>query len=240
MSYFSNNFTAILVKDIITELRAKQLLPTMIVLAMLIIWIMRIVAEAASINPAAAAPAALWIALLFAGLLAQERSFEAETRQDCIAALLLAPVDPGTIYFAKFCVNLIMLGIFEIVIVPLLLFVFDVAPAGRWIELITVLVLGNIAISAIGTLFSAIVQLSRSPGPLLSILVFAILMPLIIPAASAILLLFADATEKLPAGGTVTFVGNFKTAVGYMLSFDALFTVVSWLLFPFVVRDWHS
>jgi len=209
----------------------------MIVLGMLIIAIMRIIVEAASIEPCAAAPAVLWIALLFAGLLAQERSFECESRQDCIAALLLAPVDTGTIYIAKLCVNFVMLCIFEIVIVPLILFVFHTGISGRWMELIIVILLGNIGISGIGTLFSAIVQLCRARGALLSILVFAILLPMMIPATWALLLLFAPNLVQAKAGAVS---GNFKTLVGYMLAFDALFTVMCWLLFPFIVRDWES
>jgi len=238
VSYFYHNIRAIFVKDIVTELRARQLLPTMIVLGMLIIWIMRLVAQAASIEPRATAPAVLWIAFLFAGILAQQRSFECESSEHCIDALLLAPLDPGTIYIAKLCVNIVMLCIFEIVIVPLVLFVFDVSISGRWLQLLIVILLGNIGISGIGTLFSAIVQLSPARGSLLSILVFAILMPMMIPAASAMLLLFGAVPGEIPAD--VTFVGNFKTAVGYILAFDALFTVVCWLLFPFVVRDWES
>ncbi len=42
--------------------------------------------------------AALWIAFLFSGLLAQERSFSAEQQNGCMDGLLLAPIDPDTVY----------------------------------------------------------------------------------------------------------------------------------------------
>ena len=120
----------------------------MIVLGMLIVWIMRIVSESVSAGSAVMAPAVLWIALLFSGLLTQERSFAVEQHADCMSGLLLAPVDPETIYIAKLLVNIIMLCIFEIVIVPVVFLSFEVSIGGRWGEFITVLLLGNIGISS--------------------------------------------------------------------------------------------
>ena len=234
MNYFLLNFKAIFVKDIVTELRAKQVLPTMIVLGMLIVWILRIVSEAASIDDAVMGSAALWIAFLFAGLLAQERSFAIEQQQNCIDALLLAPVDVGTIFLSKMFVNVVMLCIFEIILVPVVLLSFQLGVPERWPALIGVLLLGNIGISSIGTLFSATVQFSSS---LLSIIVLVVLMPMMIPATFALLLLFGAVPEELAGTGALAFVGNFNTAVGYLVAFDAVFTVASWLLFGFVVQE---
>jgi heme exporter protein B len=234
LNYFWLNFKAIFVKDIVTELRAKQVLPTMIVLGMLIVWILRIVSEAASIGDAVMASAALWIAFLFAGLLAQERSFAIEQQQNCIDALLLAPVDVGTIFLSKMFVNVVMLCIFEIILVPVVLLSFQLSVPERWPALIGVLLLGNIGISSIGTLFSATVQFSSS---LLSIIVLVVLMPMMIPATFALLLLFGAVPEELAGTGALAFVGDFNTAVGYLVAFDAIFTVASWLLFGFVVQE---
>mgnify|MGYP001585887332 CR=1 FL=1 len=179
MNCFWLGFKAIFVKDIVTELRAKQVLPTMIVLGMLIVWILRIACEAAPASTAIIGPAALWIAFLFSGILAQERSFAAEQHQDCIYGLLLAPVDVGTIFLAKLLVSVVILCIFEIIIVPVVLLFFRLNPSNRLFDLILVLLLGNIGISAIGTLFSAVVHFS---GSLLSIVVLVVLLPMMIPA----------------------------------------------------------
>lgn len=234
MNYFLLSFKAILVKDIVTELRAKQFLPTMIVLGMLIVWILRIVSEAASIQASIMGPAALWIAFLFAGLLLQERSFVTEQQQDCIYGLLMAPVDVGTIFLSKLFVNVVMLCIFEIIIVPVVLISFHLSLPDKWPALIAVLLLGNIGISSIGTLFSAIVQFSSS---LLSIIVLVVLMPMMIPATFALLFVFGSIPEELAGTGALAFVGDFKTAVGYMAAFDAVFTAACWLLFGFVVQE---
>jgi predicted metal-binding membrane protein len=71
----------------------------------------------------------------------------------------------------------------------------------------------------------------------LSIIVLVVLMPMMIPATFALLLLFGAVPEELAGTGALAFVGNFNTAVGYLVAFDAVFTVASWLLFGFVVQE---
>jgi heme exporter protein B len=237
LSRFRDSLWAIFAKDIVAEFRSRQVLPTMIVLGMLIVWVMRIVSEAAFLSTRIMAPAVLWIAFLFSGLLAQERSFATEEQEDCIAGLLLAPIDVGTIYLAKLLVNILMLCVFEIIIVPVVLLAFGLSLPDRWMALMAVLFLGNVGISSVGTLFSAMVQLSRVRGALLSILVLVILLPMMIPATFALLLLFGAIPQELAGSGALAMVGNFGTAVGYMIAFDILFTGACWLLFGFVVAE---
>jgi heme exporter protein B len=236
MRYFWLSLKAIFIKDIVTELRAKQVLPTMIVLGMLIVWVLRMASEAVMQSEDVIGPVALWIAFLFAGLMAQERSFATEQQQDCIYALLLAPVDEGTIYLAKLFVNIVLLSIFEIIIVPVVIVAFRLN-INNWPALIGVLLLGNIAISSVGTLFSAIVQLSRARGALLSILVLVILMPMMIPATFALLLVFGAIPPEMAGTGALAFVGTLGSAVGYMIVFDAVFVVACWLLFGFAIKE---
>lgn len=239
MKDFWLGLRAIVIKDIVVELRARQVLPTMIVLGMLIVFILRMASEPSSAS--ASAPvmgaAALWIAFLFSGLLAQERSFAAEQQNGCIDGLLLAPLDPGTIYLAKLLANVVMLSIFELIVVPIGLISFDLHVGGRWPQLLAVLLLGNLGISSVGTLFSAAVQLTRTRGSLLSIVVLVILMPMLIPASFALLVLFGAMPDEVGGTGSLAFVGSFQAALGYLLAFDAVFVVACWLLFGVVIQE---
>ena len=237
MRYFWTSLRAVFMKDIVTELRARQVLPTMIVLGMLIVWVLRIACEAAAGSTAVIGPVAFWIAFLFSGLLAQERSFATEQQNDCIYGLLLAPIDAGTIYLAKLLVNVVMLCIFEVIIVPIVIVAFGLHVGGEWPSLVGVLILGNIGISSVGTLFSAIVQLCRTRGSLLSILVLVVLAPMMVPATFALLLKFGAIAGELEGTGALAFVGTFKMAVGYMVAFDAVFVAASWLLFGFAIKE---
>jgi heme exporter protein B len=229
---------AILIKDIVVELRARQVLPTMVVLGMLIVFILRMASQAATnIGAPVMGTAALWIAFLFSGLLAQERSFAAEQQNACMDGLLLAPLDAGTIYLAKLLANVVMLTIFEAIIVPVVLISFNLHVGADGWRLIAVLLLGNLGISSVGTLFSAAVQATRTRGSLLSIVVLVILMPMMIPASFALLVLFGAMQEGTIGSGSFAFVGSLQAALGYMLAFDAVFVVASWLLFGVVVEE---
>ena len=209
----------------------------MIVLGMLIVWVLRLVSEVGSVNTNVMGPAALWIAFLFSALLAQERAFAAEQHQDCINGLLLAPVDPGAIYLAKLLINITLLCVFEIIVVPIVILAFKLSVTGGIDKLIAILMLGNIGISSVGTLFSAMVHISRIRGSLLSILVLTVLMPLMIPATFALLLCFGAIPPELIGISALAMVGNFKTAVGYLAGFDLIFVTAAWLLFGFVVQE---
>ena len=238
MNYFLLSLKAVLKKDIVAEFRSRQVLPTMLVLGMLIIWVFRIASETVSVNMTVIGSIALWVAFLFAGLLAQERSFSSEVHQDCMDALLLAPIDDGTIYIAKLLVNIVMLMVFEAFIVPGVMISFGLKLSGGSVfSLATVLMLGNIGISSIGTLFAAIVQLTHTRGSLLSILVLTILMPMMIPATLALLILFGAVPAELIGTGALAFVGDLNSAITYMAVFDAVFVVACWLLFGFAIKE---
>lgn len=237
MRFFWSTLSAIFVKDIVTELRSRQVLPTMIVLGMLIVWVLRMASEAILTSKAVMGPVALWISFLFSGLLVQERSFAAEQQHDCIYGLLLAPIDQGTIYLSKLLANTAMLCIFEIIIVPVVLVAFRLGPDTRWPALAGVLLLGNIGISSVGTLFSAVVRVSRARSSLLSVLVLVVLMPMMIPATFALLTVFGAVPETLQGTGALSFIGSFNAAVGYMIVFDAVFVVACWLLFGFAIKE---
>ncbi|MFH1615325.1 MAG: heme exporter protein CcmB [Planctomycetota bacterium] len=237
MKYSHNAFISILSKDVFVEMRTKQTLPLMVVLAMLIVWILRIICEAASLDAVAVGSAVLLICLLFCGLLVQERSFALEKQDNCISGLLLAPLDVGTIYLAKLAANVIILCIFEIIAVPLILITFHITVADGWLYFLLLLLLVNAAISAVGTLFSAMVQLGDIRTAVLSVLVLTTLMPLMIPAAFVLLVLFGLIPENLGGSAALALAGNLKTATALIIAFDVIYISASWLLFGFVVRE---
>ena len=134
-------------------------------------------------------------------------------------------------------VNIVMLCIFEIILVPIVIIAFSLKVGDNWLPLAGVLLLGNIGISSVGTSFSAIVQLCRTRGALLSILVLVILTPMMVPATFCLLLMFKAIPPELVGTGALSFVGSFKAAVGYMIAFDAIFVVACWLLFGFAIKE---
>jgi heme exporter protein B len=232
-----NTIRALFIKDLLTELRAKQLLAVQICLGILIAWIFRTAAPAVSADISVMAGAVLLVAILFSGILACDKSFAVEYENDCISSLILAPVDAGDIYIAKLLVNVAILCIFEIVAVPVVFVLFKVNIADRWLQLIVVLLLGNIGICSVGTLLGCVVHQTKAASSLLSILVMAVLMPMMIPSVVALTTLLAPAGDQPAAAWAFGIAADFRSAVGYIAAFDAIFVTVCWRLFELVIGE---
>ncbi|MBN2457016.1 MAG: heme exporter protein CcmB [Sedimentisphaerales bacterium] len=236
MNSFCHSVRTILAKDLLTELRAKQVLPTMVILGVLIAWIFRIVAEPVAVSSSATAAAVLLLATLFSTILSSERIFAIEQNNSCISALLVSPVEPGDIYIAKTLASIVMLSIFDAFVVPAVLILFNINIIDRLSEFIIALLLLNIGISAVATFFACLVQQTKGSNLLLSILVMVTLCPIMVPATFALLAVLETANHT----GNMEFLHttiSFKTAVGFIAAFDIIFVTICWLLFGIVLTE---
>src|SRR5512135_480272 len=116
---------ALLRKDLQIEFRTKETLAALLLLGLLTLVVLSFAFNPASELRAEAAPGALWVAVIFAGVLGLNRSFLAERDNDCMQGLLLCPVDRGTIYLAKAAGNFIFMMVAQLVIVPIFIFFFN-------------------------------------------------------------------------------------------------------------------
>jgi len=98
----------------------------------------------------------LWLATFFAGMLTMDRTFAAEREDGCWHALRLYPTSLTTIYFAKLALNIITLAVMQSVLIILLVIIAGLLLANHPWMMLSVAALGNIGISAVGTLFSAL------------------------------------------------------------------------------------
>lgn len=232
MSGFAHTIRAVFVKDLLVELRGRQLLATTIMLGVLVAWIFRLATGGASGDTWLTAAPVTLIAVLFAAILTGEKASAVEQQNDCVSALLLAPVDAGDIYLAKLLVGVVVLCIFEAVTVPVIVVLFKVSIGSGWKRLILVLMLCNLGMSSLGVLLGCLVQPARAAGSLLSVLVMAALCPMMMPAISALSFLFGAGAVTSSSLGAVD---GFNAAVGYIAAFDAIFVTVCWLLSGFVI-----
>mgnify|MGYP001828065861 FL=1 len=102
MSYL-RKVLAIVWKDIVAELRTKEMFSAMFVFAVLVIVIFTFAFDlrVSGDRVRQVAPGALWVAFAFAGILGLNRAFVAEKDRGCLEGLLLAPVDHNAIYFGN-------------------------------------------------------------------------------------------------------------------------------------------
>ncbi|MBI2874257.1 MAG: heme exporter protein CcmB [Firmicutes bacterium] len=171
-------------------------------------------------------PGLLWLVLYFAGFLGIYRSFHAEVRDQVLAGLLLAPVDPAAVFYGKLLANLTFLALAEAVAVPFLFVFFGYHPSGSasLLPLVGVLALGTLAFAAAATFVAAVAAGTRAGEVLVPVLLF----PLLIPAALASIA--ATRGVLIPGGADVTLW------VRMLLAYTAVFLVLPWLLFEHLME----
>src|SRR5918996_5105468 len=129
-------------------------------------------------------PGALWIALLFAGVLGFARWFAQEERNAALQGLLLTPVDRGVIFAGKWLGATLFLLALEALLVPVTLTMYGLAPersAWGWLGLLLVVVTAGYAV--LGTFFAAVAARTTAGELLLPVLLFPLSVPLVLAGA---------------------------------------------------------
>jgi heme exporter protein B len=211
-------------KDLRIESRSRQTLGLVTVLGILIIVVLGLGLGAQNNVSGFSATAVLWVAYLFSGVLAFEKTMGVERNDSALAALLMAPVDRGVIYAAKLCGNLLLMLAVAAVITPagILLFGFDLTPAP--LTFAGVMALSIVGFAAVGTLFAAVSSSTRLQGGLLAMMVFPVALPLVIASTQMMLRTFRDGITPGAAG------------IGVLVAFDLIFLAVSWVVFEWVLE----
>ena len=169
------------------------------------------------------APGVLWVAIIFASLLALGRSFSREVERGSMDGLLASPIDPGALYLAKVAANVILLLALEAVIIPLATLLFNLQLFQP--TLLLTLLLGNIGIASVGTILAAISARSRAREALLPIMLLPLLVPVIIAAVRATAL----AIDRGPWD-------DVQPWLAILAAYDLVFLFVSSLLFYVTVE----
>ena len=217
---------AILWKDLLIELRTKETLASLLLLGLLTLVVLSFAFDPTSPLREAAAPGVLWVALIFAGTLGMNRSLLREREHDCLHGLLLAPLDRGTIYFAKTAANFLFMVAAQVVLLPLFVFFFNLPLLNTVLMLTPVLLLGLLGFAAVGTLFAAVSLRTRAREVMLPLLM--------LPLAAPLFLAGIGASAQLLAGQPFAAVAHW---LRLLAAFDVVFLVVGWLGFEYVVEE---
>lgn len=215
----------ILRKDLRIEWRTKESLSSFVVLGVLFLVVFTVAHDPTPSEAQALAPAVLWTAFVFTGILGIQRGFLLEREHDCLAGLLTAPVDPAAIYAGKLAANLVLLGALQAVVVPLVGLLLHVELGAVLPGLVVVLFVGTVGFAALATLFAAVAVRVRAREVMLPLLLLPLLVPVLIGGVKA--------TAAVLAGG----LAGARDALGVLVAFDVIFATAGWLLFPYVVRD---
>jgi heme exporter protein B len=173
----------VLKKDFAIEVKSFEIFSTTLFFTVtcVLIFSFAFVNESGEAVDAAMVPAAiLWIAVAFGGMLALGRTFERERYGETLKALLLAPAPRPAIYVGKLLGILLLLTVTELMLVPMIAFIFH-APLFTWpLPLAGLLFTGTLGFAAVGTLFAAMLVRSRAREVMLPILLYPVTIPVLI------------------------------------------------------------
>ena len=217
--------TTILLKEVRAEFRARELLNTTFVFALVVVVMFSFAFDPTAAESRRFGPGLLWIALLFAGSLMLQPSFAREHANDTLDALCLAPVSPFAILLGKILANVIFLGACEVLLLPIFAVFYNVALMPVIGRLVFVLALGTFGLAVTGTVFSAVAAQARMRELLLPLLLLPVLVPLLLAAVEATAGLLSDTPEMQ------------TTWIELLVGFDVMFLTVSWLLSDFLLQE---
>ena len=222
---YLRKIAAIIAKDIVAELRTREMFSSMAVFSLLVILIFNFAFDLRADNQRTLAPGVLWVAIAFAGMLGLSRSFIMEKDRGSMEGLLLTPVDRSAIYLGKMLGNVLFITVVEVVILPIFIVLFNLSAEDLPL-LAGVMLLGTVGFAGVGTLFSAMAIHTRAREVLLPILLF----PVVIPVMLASVKLTAAILDRVA-------FDEVQNWFSLLVAFDAIFMALSVILFDFVVEE---
>jgi heme exporter protein B len=208
-------------KDLRSEWRTREMVPALAQFVVLALLIGNFGFQIDKQNAPSIAPGILWLALVFAGLVAFGRTFAAEREQASLEAMLMTPASPVAIFAGKALAASLLLVICEAVLLPALTIFFGTQLSG---DVIFAVLLATIGMAALGVMFAAIVARVRARELLLPLLTLPLWIPFVIAGGQAV-----QSAMGLP--------GNYQEAVGLLIDFDILFVVLTSLAARFVLDE---
>ncbi|MCL2281391.1 MAG: heme exporter protein CcmB, partial [Dehalococcoidia bacterium] len=185
---FWNHVAAVAWKDILSELRTREIISSILVFAVLVLVIFNFTFKPDQSLMLQITPGILWVAFVFSGVLALNRTFIPEKEENCLEGLMCCPVAREAIYIGKALGSLFFMLLVEVVVLSVFALLYNVAVFK--LEVIVVTLLATIGFVAVGTLFSALAVNTRAREMVLPILFLPIITPVIIAAVNVLSLVF--------------------------------------------------
>jgi len=227
-------FKAILRKDIVMELRTKEMLTSMglYALLVLVVYYLALAQVGSKFDVGYIAAGLLWLAIIFTSLLGLNRSLVHEKDQGCLDALLLSPIDRPIIFFGKSVGNLLFLLIVEVIIVPMFYFFFlsGQTLAGPFWMLALVLLVGSIGIAGMGTMLATMSVNTKGKDFILAVMFIPIMFPLLYACVGA-----ATGVVMGDAAFVDGWVQVYWRSLGIAAGYDAIMLLAAFGLYEFII-----
>lgn len=222
---FFRSVLVVAAKDLRAEFRTKEAINASLAFALVILVLFSFAFDPLEETTRAISGGLLWIVFAFAGALVLNRSFTRELPNDCLDALVAAPVSAAGLFLGKALANYVLVLGVEMVALPVFGVFYNVHWTQFFWQLMLVIVLGNWALTVIGTVFSALTVNVRLREVMLPMLTY----PIQVPALMAAMQLTGYLVTGTPINNEN--ISWLKVLVG----FDLMFTAVSLVLMEHVL-----
>ncbi|MGE5647950.1 MAG: heme exporter protein CcmB [Acidobacteriota bacterium] len=204
-------------KDLRSEMRTKEALNASVAFSLVILLLFSFAFEPTEEQTRQISGGLLWLVFAFAGALILNRSFARELANDCLDALVAAPLSGASLFLGKALANFALLFVVEYVCLP----VFGVFYNVRWTQqfwtLTGVVALGTWGLTVVGTMFSALTVNLRLRELMLPTIVYPIMIPGLLAAVQL--------TTPLVMGQPLT--GELMQWLRLLVAFDVIFTALA-------------
>lgn len=217
---------AIAHKDAIGELRGRHATVSTLFFAAVVLLLFGFALGPDAARLAAAAPGLLWLAIVFAGILAVNRLHLLETDDDAFEQLALYPVARRAIYAGKALGGFAVMLLLGVVVLGAVGVLFAVDIGSAWGPLLATVVLGAIGIAAVGTFYAGLTVRLRAREVMLPLLMLPVLAPLLLGAVKA--------TAAALAGDPF---GELGAWLQLLVAFDVIMVVAGAATYGYLLED---
>jgi heme exporter protein B len=214
---------ATLAKDLRLEWRSKDAINAMLFFSLLVVVIFSFAFDPTAEESRKIAGGLVWVAFLFAALVALNQTWARELRNQVLDAYRVSPAPANPLFLAKALGNFVFVSVLEALMMPLFVVFYKLRPLGPAWELLPIAVLGTWALVVNGTFFAAVSLRTRSREIMLPLLLF----PISIPA----LLGMVNATTAVLTGEE-----SARFWIALLVAYDVVFTIACLLLFETIVE----
>lgn len=204
-------------KDLRAELRSKEAINASFSFAIVILLLFSFAFDPSAQQTRDISGGLLWIVFAFAGTLVINRSFVRELPNDCLDALIAAPIPSWTLFVGKALANFTLVMAVELVALPVFGIFYNVRWARQGWPLLLVMALATWGLTVIGTMFSALTVNLRLRELMLPMLIYPIMIPALLAAM--------EITTPLVAGKALE--GDLLVWLRLLAAFDVIFTALS-------------
>jgi heme exporter protein B len=171
------------------------------------------------------APGLVWLAVLFASVLSFRQAYQIESEDGAMESLVLSPFDRAAIFLGKAAGVAVELVLLEAIVLLLVSALFGLSLGKAPAILAAAFLLGTLGLSAIGSLFGALTEWTRTREAIFPLLV--------LPLATPVLVAGVKATELGVAGRA----GEAGSWLGLLVAFDVVFLSLGMIVYGHLLED---